>query len=65
MPTCPRSARVWRQGLIYTADRSTTPWSPLLYDAAPGPVEDFYDDLDLYYHKMLEYYDHIVGPAAH
>ena len=61
----PAFRRAWRQGIIYSADRSTTPWSPLLFDVVPAPFEDFYDKLDLYYHKMLEHYDHVVGPAEH
>ena len=57
----PAFRRVWRQGLIYVADRSTTPWSPVLFDAAPGDVADFHDALDESFHKMLRHYAQVVA----
>ena len=61
----PAFRRSWRQGTIYMPDRSTTPWSPAIYDAAPGSVEDFYDQLDGNYSDMLFHYDNVVGAAVH
>ena len=29
-------ARLWRQGIVYRADRETTPWSPTIFDVAYG-----------------------------
>ena len=58
--------RLWRQGIIYVADRSTTPWSPTIFDVhdqATSTVGEFYDELDARYHDMLRYYARVVGPA--
>ena len=60
--------RVWRQGLIYGVDRSTTPWSPELFDSvnqAEQTVSEFYDELDAYYDLMVDHYDEVVGSADH
>ena len=57
--------RRWRQGIVYAADRTMTPWAPTLFDVAQGTNEDFYDELDDYYARMLTHYDHVIGPAEH
>ena len=60
--------RVWRQGLIYGVDRSTTPWSPELFDSVNQPeqtVSEFYDELDDFYDLMIDHYDEVVGAAEH
>ena len=53
--------REWRQGIIYSANRTTTPWSTALFDVAPGSVSDFHDELDNYFHKMLRHYAQVVA----
>ena len=55
----------WRQGIIYTIDRTTTPWSPLVFDVPPPGVStsDFHDELDTYLEAMHDHYDDVVGPA--
>ena len=55
----------WRQGLIYTIDRTTTPWSPLLFDAPPPGMStsDFHDLLDVHFDLMHDHYDDVIGPA--
>ena len=30
----PAFRRAWRQGIIYSADRTVTPWAPALFDVA-------------------------------
>ena len=30
-------ARLWRQGIVYRADRDTTPWSPTIFDVTQLP----------------------------
>ena len=57
----PAFRRLYRQGIIYSADRSTDPWSPAIFDAATSPADEYFDSLDEYYHLMLEYYDNEVG----
>ena len=57
----PAFRRTWRQGIVYSADRGTDPWSPDIYDVAQSPIGDFYDELSEYFHSMLEHYDHVVG----
>ena len=57
----PAFRRAWRQGIIYSADRTTTPWTPVLFDAAPGNVSDWHDELDDYYHNMLRHYAQVVA----
>ena len=57
----PAFRRVWRQGLIYSADRTMTPWTPNLFDAAAGNVSDFHEDLDAHFHKMLRHYAQVVA----
>ena len=42
----PAFRRAWRQGIIYSADRTVTPWAPELFDVATPPAEDFYDFYD-------------------
>ena len=59
----PEFRRLWRQGIVYIADRTTTPWSPDIFDVAQAPAADYYEELDSFYHLMLEHYDHVVGPA--
>ena len=57
----PAFGYVWRNGVIYVPDHSTTPWSPTLFDAAPGLVGDFHDELDEHYRKMLRHYAQVVA----
>ena len=38
-------ARLWRQGIVYRADRDTTPWSPTIFDVAQSPHGEFYAEL--------------------
>ena len=58
-------ARLWRQGIVYRADRDTTPWSPTIFDVAQSPHAEFYAELTEYFYKMLTHYDHVIGPAEH
>ena len=55
--------RVWRQGIIYAVDHSTTPWSPLLFDATPDTmtVAEFYDELEANYNFLLRHYAQVVS----
>ena len=57
----PAFRRVWRQGLIYSADRTMNPWTPNLFDAAAGNVSDFHEDLDAHFQKMLRHYAQVVA----
>ena len=57
--------RVWRQGIVYSADRSVTPWAPEIFDVAPGPNEDYYDDLDAAYLSMVKHFDEVSGALDH
>ena len=53
--------RHWRQGFIWSADRSTTPWAPELIDVLAAPYEDAYEALDGYYRSMIAHYEEVVG----
>ena len=55
---------VWRQGIIYTVDRTTTPWSPLEFDVPPPGMStsEFHDELDVYLRLMHDHYDEVIGP---
>ena len=57
--------RLWRSGIIYSVDRTATPWTPTLFDVAPPADSDWYGTLNAAYHAALNYYDTVVGPAAH
>ena len=61
----PAFRRAWRQGIIYSADRTVTPWAPELFDVATPPAEDFYDALDDAYDAMIDHYDELVGAQDH
>ena len=61
----PAFRRAWRQGIIYSADRSVTPWAPVFFDAATPPAEDYYDALDAAYDGMIDHYDELVGAQDH
>ena len=54
-------ARLWRQGIVYRADRTTTPWSPFIFDVAQSPHGEFYAELTEFFYGMLEHYDHVIG----
>ena len=63
----PAFRRAYRQGIVYVADRTTTPWSPVLFDV-PEPVpgndaylEDYYEELGGHYVDLLRYYSQVVG----
>ena len=58
-------ARLWRQGILYRADRTTTPWSPTIFDVAQAPHGEFYAELDEFFYTMLEHYDHVIGVQDH
>ena len=58
-------ARLWRQGIVYRADRDTTPWSPTIFDVAQSPHGEFYAELTEFFYSMLTHYDHVIGPAEH
>ena len=61
----PAFRRAWRQGIIYSADRTVTPWAPALFDVATPPAEDFYDALDAAYDGMIDHYDTVSGAEDH
>ena len=61
----PAFRRAWRQGIIYSADRTVTPWAPELFDVATAPAEDFYDALDAAYDGMIDHYDEVSGAQDH
>ena len=46
---------------MYRADRTTTPWSPEIFDVAQSPHGEFYDELTAFFYTMLEHYDHDIG----
>ena len=52
---------VWRQGTVYSADRSTTPWSTAAFELATTAVPAFHDELDHHFDLMLDHYDEVVG----
>ena len=58
-------ARLWRQGIVYRADRDTAPWSPTIFDVAQSPHGEFYAELTEFFYRMLTHYDHVIGPAEH
>ena len=58
-------ARLWRQGILYRADRTTTPWSPTIFDVAQSPHGEFYAELTEFFYTMLEHYDHDIGVQDH
>ena len=57
--------RLWRQGIIYSADRSVTPWAPDLIDVLAAPYADAYDALDVWYQSMITHYEEVVGVQDH
>ena len=57
----PAFRRLYRQGIIYGYDSSTTPWSPSLFDVATSPAGDYYDMLDANYRGLLTYYSKKVA----
>ena len=59
----PAFRRLWRTGIIYAVDRSTTPWSPTLFDVAPPGDPDWYGTLDAGYERAWDHYDTVVGAA--
>ena len=59
----PLFRRLYRSGIIYVANRETTPWEAIIFDVATNPVSTFYDQLEVEYHQALLYYDEIVGAA--
>ena len=61
----PLFRRLYRSGIIYVANRETTPWESTIFDVATNPVSTFYDNLDTEYHQALRYYDEVVGAAEH
>ena len=60
----PLFRRLYRSGIIYVANRETTPWEAIIFDVATNPVSTFYDQLEVEYHQALLYYDEIVGAAG-
>ena len=61
----PAFRRAYRSGLINSADRSTTPWSPTLFDVATQPESDFYDQDEAQYQAALKFYDDVIGVQDH
>ena len=61
----PLFRRLYRSGIVYAVDRSTTPWGATLFDVATQPESEFYVELDRDYHDALAYYDNVVGAAEH
>ena len=58
----PLFRRLYRSGIIYVANRETTPkWDATIFDVATDPVSAFYDNLEVEYHQALLYYDEVVG----
>ena len=56
---------LYRSGIIYSVDRSLTPWGAQLFDVASQPESQFYDNLEFLYHELLEHYDTVVGAQDH
>ena len=61
----PLFRRLYRSGVIYVANRATTPWEATIFAVASNPVSTFYDNLDTEYHQSLRYYDEVVGATEH
>ena len=59
----PLFRRLYRSGIIYVANRSTTPWESTLFAVASDPVSTFYNNLETEYHQALLYYDEVVGAS--
>ena len=53
-----------RSGIVYSIDRSMTPWGAEIFDAATQPESQYYIALDTAYEAALDYYDTVVAPAA-
>ena len=49
----PLFRRLYRSGVIYVANRDTTPWDATIFDVATNPVRAFYDNLEVEYHLAL------------
>ena len=53
--------RLHRSGIVYSVDRSLTPWGAQLFDVATQPQSSFYDLLGVEYRNLLRYYDEVAG----
>ena len=61
----PLFRRLHRSGIIYSVDRSATPWEASIFAVASQPESQYYDDLDTAYHEALRYYDERIGARLH
>ena len=61
----PLFRRLYRQGIIYGVNRTTTPkWEANIMDVATQPHSEFYVQLVKDYHAALTHYDMAVAPRA-
>ena len=60
----PLFRRLHRSGIIYSVDRSLTPWGAQLFDVATQPESVFYEVLEDQYHWLIRHYSKVVGAAS-
>ena len=63
----PLFRRGYRQGTVYSANRTVDPWPPKEFALLPGPAPygAAYAELRDYFEDAKDYYDEVVGPAEH
>ena len=55
---------LWRQGIIYSSNHDTTPWSPQIFDVAnqaDQTIAEYHDELDANYHYLLRHYAQVTS----
>ena len=55
---------LWRQGIIYSSNHDTTPWSPKIFDVlnqADQTIAGYHDQLDANYDYLLRHYAQVIS----
>ena len=55
---------LWRQGIIYSSNHLTTPWSPKIFDVlnqADQTIAEYHDQLDANYDYLLRHYAQVIS----
>ena len=55
---------LWRQGIIYSSNHDTTPWSPQIFDVlnqADQTIAEYHDELDANYDYLLRHYAQVIS----
>ena len=63
----PLFRRGYRQGTVFSADRTVDPWTTKAFALLPGPAPygAAYAELNDHFEDAKDYYDEVVGPAEH